>query len=271
MAIVTIARELAALGEETARELGRMTGYRIVDRDYIEKRLAEKGFKPEKQQRFDERRPGLWSSLSENGADYIRYLKLALYEEASEGDCIVMGRGGSVVFRKVPNHLAIRIGAPLGVRVDRAMREFSCDERQARQIVEQCDHNRLGFSKIFFDSNWADPRGYDLTINTARLDAVRAAELVKDCLALAIDADDEAAGKEMIPNLLLGQKVLIEIVCAKKVHLSGFTATADHGLVTLGGVSSTKAAIDLAVAAAKAVPGVREVENAIHLVQEYGA
>src|SRR5208337_5601093 len=88
----------------------------------------------------------------------------------------------------------------------------------------------------------------------ARLDAVLAAELVKDCLTLAIDADDEAAGKEMIPNLVLGQKVLTEIVCAKRVHLSSLTATADHGLVTLGGVSSTKTAIDLAVARPKACP-----------------
>ncbi|MGA2546008.1 MAG: cytidylate kinase family protein [Rectinemataceae bacterium] len=269
MAIVTIARESVALGEETARELSRMTGFRIVDRDYIEKRLAEHGFKPDEQQKYDEKKPGFWSSLSENWADYIQYLKLALYEEASCGDCIIMGRGGSFVFRKVPNHLAVRVAAPLSVRVERTMKQFSCYERQALQMVEQCDHNRVGFSKIFFAVDWADPRGYDLTINTARLDAVRAAEIVKDCLALAIDAEDEAAGKEMIPNLLLGQKVLTEIICAKKVHLANLTATAEQGVVTLDGLSNTKAAIDVAIATARALPGVREVKNAIHLVQEY--
>jgi cytidylate kinase len=269
MAIITVARELAALGEETARELSRMTGYRIVDRDYIEKRLSEHGFRSEDQQKYDEKRPGFWSSIAENRAAYIQYLKLALLEEASCGDCIIMGRGGSAVFRKVPNHLAVRIAAPLGARVERAMKQFSCDEKQARQIVEQCDYNRIGFSKIYFAIDWADPRGYDLTINTARLDAVRAAEIVKDCMDRAIGAEDEAAGTEMVPDLLLGQKVLTEIICVKKERLASLSATAEQGVVTLGGLSNTKAAIDLAIAAALAVPGVREVKSVMHLVQEY--
>ena len=51
--------------------------------------------------------------------------------------------------------------------------------------------------------------------------------MVKDCMAVAIDADDEAAAKVMIPDLLLGQKVLTEIVCVKNVHLPSLTATAD--------------------------------------------
>ncbi len=269
MAIITIARELAALGEETARELGRMTGFRIVDRDYIEKRLAEHGFRLEDQQKYDEKRPGFWSYIAENRADYIQYLKLALYEEASEGSCIIIGRGGSVIFGKVPSHLSVRIVSPPALRIERAMGQFSCGERQARQIVEQCDHNRTGFSKIFFDMDWTDSRGYDLTINTARLDSVQAAETVREYMTLAIDADDEAAGTRMIPDLILGQRVLTEIVCVKKERLASLTACAEQGVVTLGGLSNTKAAIDKAVAAARAVPGVREVKNDMHLVQEY--
>jgi cytidylate kinase len=269
MPIVTIAREMAALGEETAAELGRLTGFRIVDRDYIEKRLVEHGFRPERQQKFDERRPRLWSSISEDWADYLQYLKLALYEEASEGDCIVVGRGGSVIFRKLPSHLAVRVAAPLDLRVARTMERFACDERQARQMVEQCDHDRVGFSRIYFESGWADPREYDLTLNTRRLDAPRAARTIQGFLALTIGEDDETAGRRMIPDLLLGQKVLIEIACVKRVRISGLTAVAEAGLVTLGGVSSTKAAVELAAAAARSVPGVRGVESGMHLAREY--
>lgn len=269
MAIITISRELAALGEETAGELSSMTGYRIIDRDFLEKRLAEHGFNPEKQEKYDERKPGFWSSLSEVWADYIQYLKLALYEEAAGGDCIVMGRGGSVVFKKVPNHLAVRLTAPLGQRVERVMRQYSCDERQARHMVEQCDHNRNGFGKIYFDIDWADPREYDLTINTARLDAAQAARIVKDCMALTIDADAEAAGERALADRLLGQKVQAQVVCSKKAHLINLTVIAEGGVVTLNGLSNSKATIDAVVAEARSVPGVREIKNTIHLVQEY--
>ena len=180
-----------------------------------------------------------------------------------------MGRGGSVVFRKVPNHLAVRIAAPLGARVERAVKQFSCDEKQARQMWNSATITASVSARSIFATDWADPRGYDLTVNTARLDAVRAAEIVKDCMDRAIGAEDEAAGKEMVPDLLLGQRVLTEIICVKKERLANLSATAEQGVVTLGGLSNTKAAMDLAIAAALAVPGVREVKSVMHLVQEY--
>jgi len=269
MAIITIAREMASLGEDIAEKLAGLTGYRVVDRAYIEKNLLGCGFKAAEQEKYDEKKPSFWSSLSDNWSAYIQYLKLVLYEEAEAGGCIIVGRGGSVVFRKVPNHLAVRVTAPLSVRIERAMKLFSCDEQQARHLLEQSDHDRVGFSKIYFDSDWIDPRGYDITVNTAKLDADQTARAIESCMTSVLREEVETKGRSMVANLSLGQKVLTELICVKKVHLPNLTATANLGAVTLGGLSNTEAAIASAVAAAKAVPGVREVTSAIHLVQEY--
>ena len=46
------------------------------------------------------------------------------------------------------------------------MKSYACDERHALQIVEESDHNRIGFHKYFFSVDWDDPRGFDLTINS---------------------------------------------------------------------------------------------------------
>ena len=43
MAVITISRELAALGDETANELSRLSGYRFIDRKIIEQRIAGYG------------------------------------------------------------------------------------------------------------------------------------------------------------------------------------------------------------------------------------
>ena len=59
MGIITISREFAALGEEMAAELSKAAGLRIVDRDTIERRLAEHGCGAAEQQRYDEKKPGL--------------------------------------------------------------------------------------------------------------------------------------------------------------------------------------------------------------------
>jgi len=269
MAIITISREFAALGEETVAELSKLTGYRIIDRNYFDSCMDDQGYRQEQLQKFDEKRPGLWSSFSEDWADYIQCLRLAMYEEASQGDCIIMGRGGTAILRDLPNQLAARITAPIDIRIERAMKSLSCGERHARQIVEQYDHDRLGFNKINFGLEWADPREYDITLNTACLDAALAARLLKSFLDLAIGEEEEAAGQKMIPDLLLSQRVLTEINRGKKVHLPSLTVTASGDVVTLSGLSSTTTAMEIVLAAARSVPGVREVKNELHLVQEY--
>ena len=58
MAIIAISRQVAALGDEVARELANRTGYRFVDRKYIEKRIIDLGFPEDKMKKFDERIPG---------------------------------------------------------------------------------------------------------------------------------------------------------------------------------------------------------------------
>ena len=78
MAIITIARELAALGEEVARELSRITDYKLIDREYLEKRLSDYGLDAGKREKYDEKKPGFWASLSQERDDYLHFLKTAL-------------------------------------------------------------------------------------------------------------------------------------------------------------------------------------------------
>jgi len=269
MAIITIARGLATLGEDIARELAQITGYKLIDREYVEKRLGDFGIGPEKRQKYDEKKPGFWASLSQERDDYLHYLKTALYEEASSGECIVVGRGGQAVFKTVPSLVSVLLVAPQAIRVERIMHFYKCDERHAVQIIEQSDHDRAGFHKYFFSSDWHDPREYDLAVNTARCEVDQAATLIDRMRTTLVDASREEAGRARIAELLLGQRVVTEIVYGKKVPVHFLEAAAQGGRIVLHGVSNTQAAIDAAVAAARTVPGVESVESAIQVVQEF--
>jgi Cytidylate kinase len=269
MAIITIARELAALGEEVARELSRITGYKLIDKEYLEKRLADYGLGAEKREKYDEKKPGFWASLSQERDDYLHFLKSALYEETAGGDCIIVGRGGAAVFKTVPSLVAIKLVSPLALRIERVMKSYACDERHALQIVEESDHNRIGFHKYFFSMDWADPRSYDITFNSTKADSAQVAKVVDDYRKTTIDAAKEEAGRRRLGELLLGQRVVTEIVYVKKVPVHFLEATADGGRVILHGVANTQAAIDSALAAARSVPGVSEAESAIQVVQEF--
>jgi cytidylate kinase len=269
MAIVTIARELAALGEEAAIELGRLTGYKLIDRVYLEKRLGECGVGPDKRQKYDEKKPSFWASLSQERDDYLHFLKMALFEECADGDCIVVGRGGSAILKTVPSHFSIKIVAPLAVRVERVKKTYICDERQALRIVEQSDHERIGFHRYFYSIDWSDARQYDLCVNTGCLDAAQAAKIIEAARTIRIDADKEESGNRRVAELLLGQKVVTEIVYAQKVPVHFLEAIADGSRIVLHGVANTQGAIEAALSAARSVPGVAEAESAIQVVQEF--
>lgn len=269
MAIIAIARELAALGEELAGVLVKLTGYRLVDREFVEKRLGDYGLGPEKRQKYDEKKPGLWASLSQERDDYLHYLKTILLEEAAKGGCIVMGRGGGVILKGLPNLVSVRVVSPLAVRVDRIRRLHGCDERRALQILEQSDHDRMGFQKYFFAADWTDAREYGLVVNTGELSPVEAAGLIEAYRKLAATPDREEAGSRRIEELLLGQRVVTEIVYGKRVPIHFLEAEARGRRVVLHGVANTQAAIDSAVSAARGVSGVDEVESAIQVVQEF--
>jgi cytidylate kinase len=269
MAIITISRELAALGEEIARELSKATGYKLIDREYLEKRLGDFGVGPEKRQKYDEKKPGFWASLSQERDDYLHFLKTALFQECLPGACIAVGRGAGAILKSVPSLVSVRVVAPLASRVERVMRFYSCDERHALQIVEQSDHDRIGFHKYFFSIDSADPREYDLVVNTARLDVPDAVKAIDGFRSIMVDADREKAGRDRVADLLLGQTVVSEIVYARKVPVHFLEAAAEGGRIVLHGVANTQAAIDSALAAARSVPGVVEAESAIQVVQEF--
>jgi cytidylate kinase len=269
MAIITVARELAALGEEVARELSRITGYKLIDREYLEKRLTDYGMGAEKRDKYDEKKPGFWASLSQERDDYLHFLKAALFEETVGGDCIVIGRGGASIFKSVPSLIAIKLIAPLALRIERVMKTYACDERHALQIVEESDHNRIGFHKYFFSVDWTDPRSYDLCLNSIKVEPAQAAKVIDDFRKIAVDKAREEAGRRRLAELLLGQRVVTEIVYAKKVPVHFLEAAADGERIVLHGVANTQAAIDAALAAARSVPGVAEAESAIQVVQEF--
>jgi len=269
MAVLTIARELGALGEDLAEELSRSTGYRVIDRQHLEAELQQLGLDPEKHQKYDERKPGLWASLSQERDDYLHYLKFILYNEASKGNCIILGRGANIILKSMPNLASVRVVAPLADRTNRVRRLFGCDERHALQLIEQSDHDRMGFNKYFFSVDWRDPHIYGLVIDMGRFTLEDAASILNLYRKTISTEDKEAAGKVRAGELLLGQKVVTEVVYTRKIPVHFLEAEARGGHVTLHGVANTESVIDEALTAARTVPGVSDVESTIQVVQEF--
>lgn len=269
MAVICVAREFAALGDETVHELAQMTGYKAIDKAYIETRMADRGIAPEIRAKYDEKKPGFLASLSQDRDDYLHFLKTIMFSEAAEGDCIITGRGGFAIFAGVPGVISIKLVAPRDVRIQRIRMRFACDDKRAEQLLRQNDRDRRGFHDYFFGVDWGDPVYYDMVINTGREHPATVARIIDQLRALIITEEKEKEAMTRMAELKLGQAVVTEIVYARRIPIHFVEADVRGTKVTLHGVANTQSAIDAASAAAQAVPGIELVDNAVQVVQEF--
>ncbi|MDR2094227.1 MAG: cytidylate kinase family protein [Treponema sp.] len=269
MAIITISRELAALGDETAHELAKLLDYRFVDKNTLEERIKACGVAGRKLERYDERKPSFWASLSQDRDDYLHYLKTVILNEAMEGNCVFIGRGAGVIFKNVPGVLSVFLVAPYDIRIERVRSYFHCDEKKARQIIEQSDRDRVGFHRYFFDIDWKDPGNYQLTLNTGHLHPAVCAESIKHIRDCFCSPESEPLHVKRLKELILGQRVKHHILYEKGTAVHFLEVSVSDNTVTLYGVANSQALVEVAVSAAKDMISPQSVRSEIQVVQEY--
>jgi cytidylate kinase len=269
MAIITISRELAAMGDETAQELAKLLNYTFVDKDKIEEKIKSYGYIGSQFSRSDERKPGFWTSLSRGRDNYLHYLKMAIFAETSKGNCIVMGRGAESILKSVPGVISVFLAAPNEIRTERVKSYFHCDDKRAKQILEQSDRDREGFHRYFFDMDWTYACNYHLCINTGSFHPTLGAKVVKGLLEEYIDKETEEAGLKRIQDLILAEKVIHHILLEKNISIHFLEADVSASKVTLFGVASSQILVETALAAAREIDGIQEVRSELQVVQEH--
>jgi len=269
MAIITISRELAALGDETAHELAKQLDYRFVDKHTLEARMKSYGVEGRKLERYDERKPSFFASLSQDRDDYLHYLKTAMLNEAQAGSAVFIGRGTGMVFGHIPGVLSVFLVAPLDIRCQRVKNYFHCDEKRARQIIEQSDRDRQGFHRYFFDHDWRNPAGYQMTLNTGNLAPRVCAGLIRRMLEQTLDPETEALHRRRLEDLILAQQAVHHILYERGIAIHFLEAAASGDTLVLYGAANSQALVEEAAAAAREVPGIAQVQPEIQVVQEY--
>ena len=269
MAIITISRQLASLGDETANELAKLLDYRFVDKLSLEERIKSFGVAGQKLEKYDERKPSFFASLSQDRDDYLHYLKTAMLAETGAGNCVFNGREASAVFKGIPGALLVFLVAPMDIRIERVKSYFHCEDKRARQIIDQSDHDRIGFHRYFFDIDWKDPSNYHITLNTGNLHPALAAKIIKELRDQVISSEAEAQSVIRLKEMALGQQIVHQILYEKALPIHFLEAMVSGGEATLFGVANSQAVVETAASAAREFSGVSKVHSEIQVVQEY--
>jgi len=267
--MVTISRQAGAGGDEIARLLAEELGWKLLDNEVAERLLVEKGFPRVEAETFEEKEPGLWHRFSSRKERYLHFLKMVSYEFARRAGCIILGRGGQILFADVPGVIRVRVIAPLQDRVARVREESGEDERRTRQAVQHSDNERAGFYRFLFHENWDSPDLYDLIINTHGISVKTATAMIVKTLNAKEITEKRKEASRRLESLYLAQKAIIAILFEQKLPIRGLEIEVDDGAITLKGTARDQPSIERCQEAAANVLHVKTVHNEISFDPKY--
>ena len=202
MGVITISREFGCGGETIARIVADKTGFLLVNKDTIDQGLSEYGL-----ERPASRLEELFGK-EENEPEIRRYIEAMhdyIYDLAIRKSLIILGRGGSILFRDYPPALHVRLIAQFTHRVQRVMKQYELNNEPAVKLVKEQDRDKKRYYREVFDVNWDNLRTYNLVINTERMVFEDAADIIIDAYRIHAEpreVKDGPSGVDMEDRLL---------------------------------------------------------------------
>lgn len=270
MAIITISRQEGSLSREIAAAIADKHKWFYMDKAIIEKALVGYGIEPENFNRYDEKKPSLWDNFSLEYDRYYNFFKLYLLEKAYENKgCVLLGRGGAFFLKNVPGVLRIRLIASEENRIVRIMERFKCDEKYAKKIMHQTDHDRNGFHKFFYNESWEDPSLYDIVFNTDKISTDTIFSMIDGAIHTFVKEKYDKSGKSSLGDLLISQRIINRILYSDKIPVHLLEVEVNDGNVTLIGSVEIESLIDQCEKTAAKEAGVKSVTNNIVFINQY--
>jgi len=180
--VLTVSRDYYCGGESLAKDLALRLGWRVYDKEIVEKIAADCQVNAENIARLDER---AFNYLQEwcnevflpgytGQAAFMRGLVHVIMRIVRDGNAVVMGRGANFLVPE-SKRLSVRLTAPRAWRIANYRRLVGSDEREAARAIEREDTRRAEFVRRNFGRDPYDPLHYDVVINTEALssDAVQ--------------------------------------------------------------------------------------------------
>ncbi len=262
MAIITISHEMGAGGSEIGFAVAERIGYRYVDQELISEASRRYGIVEEKLTQLDETKPSLFERFDVETRLFTTVIQTSLYDFAEQDNVILGGRGGQVLLAGVAHALRVRVMAPFELRVKRVMKKMAAqmgealDLRTATEMVRRSDAEKAGRMRYLYEVDWADPRLYDLVINTEKLTPGAATELLIGLVRRPELAPTEAS-RQLVVDRALASRVRTALAMDPETRRHRIEVNVEQGVATLEGSTS----LDAAVAVARSIRGVVEVKT----------
>ena len=183
--IVTIEREYGSGGGEIACELSKRLGWELWDRALTEEIAKVANVQCSTVERCEERVDGtfqrllkvFWRGSHERsiplpGAEpfdtdrFVAVGEQVMEKIAHGGNCVIVGRGAPYFLRQHGDAFHVFLYAPHAEKLRRLVK-LGKNEREAEELLNTIDRDRITFVKRYFNADWPTRCLYHMMINTA--------------------------------------------------------------------------------------------------------
>jgi cytidylate kinase len=255
---------MGSLGDDIAKAVAEILEYNFVDQSKLSDALSDQGIPAPEFEKFDEKKPTIWQSMSDQKKKFTFLLRAVVYDFASNGNAVILGRGGQALLKEIPGTLHVRVVAPLDTRVRRLMDIEAFDEKTCEQLILQSDRDSAGFIRSYFDIDWNDENAYDISLNTRSMSVGTATKLIMEAIN-ALEFNETTSDVEKN----LADKALIQKTRGILVGYPGIDLTrieAGDGVVILSGLARSNENIDACLKTVMQIIGVKEVRSNLEIV-----
>src|SRR5229473_2526081 len=183
--IITIEREYGCGGGEIAQKVASQLGWKLWDQLLTEEiaRLANcpKSVVEVREERNDPLYYRLFKSFLRGSYEgsinapklnlvdsesILRITRRVVEHAAERGNCVIVGRGSQQFLKSRPDTLRVFLYAPREDKVRRLLARGK-SEKEAEELVDTVDRERVDFIQKYFHVEWPDRPIYHTMINTA--------------------------------------------------------------------------------------------------------
>jgi len=180
MAVITISRQLGSAGDYIAELVASTLSYQLINKQSLIMEARRRGdITPEVADEMGEGKPSLLARFDKSRIQAVYAMRSILRDVASEGNAVIVGRGGQIELKDRTDLLKVRIIAHLETRISRIEKEKGVGRAQAMKIQKQSDKEHFEYTKHFFLVDCSEPELYDIIINTSRISPDAAARLIE--------------------------------------------------------------------------------------------
>jgi CMP/dCMP kinase len=193
--VITISRQLGSGGAYVGQRLAKTLNIFYADREIINQAAKKFSLIADDLESRDEKMSSFWQSCVQSYAvgfpdayvmpqilatdSSLFRVEMEIIEHiAKEQSAVIIGRCGSYILRKHPNHVSIFLHSDITFRLGRIQKLYNLSEEAAGKIITQSDKERAAYNYSFTGKEWTDARQYNISIDTSKMGLDKSVELI---------------------------------------------------------------------------------------------